>query len=120
MKALSDYKGEEAIELWADILEPLTEILGDEEIRKVVQSKKPKMIIAKEILKLHKKEAEEILLRIDPTPIDGLNIVLRLVSVLTDVGKNEEIKGFFGLPEQEQTAKESSGSVMENIKVAKK
>ena len=42
MKKLSDYKGDEAIELWADLLEPMTEILGDKDIAKILQdNKKP-------------------------------------------------------------------------------
>lgn len=118
MKKLSDYKGDEAIELWADLLEPLTKILGDKKIQNVIQSGKPKLLIAKEILKAHKKEATEILLRVDPEPIDGLNIIVRLVAVLADIGENEEIKTFFGFAEQEQTDTESGGSVTENIEVA--
>ena len=114
MKKLSDYTGDEAIELWADLLEPLTGILGDPDIQNVVQSGKPKLIIAKEILKNHSADATEILTRIDPTPIDGLNIILRLVALITDIGQNDEIKSFFGFAEQAQTESESSGSVTEN------
>lgn len=114
MKKLSDYKGDEAIELWADLLEPLTVILGDKEVQKVVSSGMPKMLIAKTILKNHNKEAVEILLRVDPTPIDGLNIILRLISLLSDIGSNDEIKSFFGYAEQVKEENESSGSVTEN------
>lgn len=114
MKKLSDYQGEDAIDLWADLLEPMTTILGDDKVQEVVRSGAPKMLIAKEILKTHKKEAVEIMLRVDPEPIDGLNIVLRLVSLLADVGQNEEIKGFFGYAEQEKTDNESSGFAMVN------
>lgn len=114
MKKLSDYKGDEAIELWADLLEPLTIILGDTKLQEMIKSGKPKMMIAKEILKAHQKEAAEILLRIDPEPINGLNIILRLIAVLSDIGENEEIKGFFGYAEQASDSSESSGSVTEN------
>ena len=120
MKKLSDYKDDEAIELWADLLDPLASILGDEKIQKIVKSGKSKMVIAKEILTSHKKEALEIMLRIDPEPIDGLNIVLRLVGILTDIGQNEEIKSFFGFAEQAKMEKGSSGSVTENTKVTEK
>ncbi len=120
MKKLSDYKGDEAIELWADLLDPLTNILGDKKIQSVIQSGKPKLIIAKEILKEHKKDAVDILLRIDPEPINGLNIIVRLVAVVTDIGKDEEIKAFFGYAEQEQTESESGGSVTENTEVEEK
>lgn len=120
MKNLSDYQGDEAIELWADLLDPLAHILADNEIQKVIRSGKPKIVMAKEILKKHSKEAAEILNRIDPVPIDGLNIIVRLVSLLTDIGQNDEIKSFFGYAEQVSKEEESSGSVTENTGDAEK
>lgn len=117
MKKLSDYKDNEAIELWADLLDPLTAILTDENIRKVIQSGKSKMEIAKTILKEHQKEAVDIMTRIDPEPINGLNIILRLVALLADIGENEEIKSFFGYAEQAKMQSGSIGSPTENIKV---
>lgn len=114
MKKLSDYKDDEAIDLWADLIEPLTVLLGDEEIKNDVRTGKPKADIAKTILKNHKKEASEILLRIDPEPIDGLNLVLRLISVITDIGKNEEIASFFGYAVQAKQDEKSSTSVTES------
>lgn len=117
MKKLTDYTGDEAIELWADLLEPLTIILSDKKVVNSIQSGQAKMLIAKEILKAHSKEAKEILLRIDPAPIDGLNIVLRLVAVITDIGKSEEVKSFFAYAAQAKMDDESTGSPMENIKV---
>jgi len=118
MKSFSDYKGEDAIELWADLLDPLTEIMTDDEVKIAVKTGQSKMVIAKVILKNHKKEAMEILLRLDPEPLDGLNIVLRLISLLADIGKNEEIKSFFGYAEQGQTESEFSGSPTENTEGA--
>lgn len=120
MKKLSDYEGNEAIELWADLLEPLTKILGDESVQEVVRSGAPKLLIAKEILEKHSEEAKEVMLRIDPTPINGLNIIIRLVSLLADIGQNEEIKSFFGYAEQKRTESKFSGSVMESIKEEEK
>ena len=114
MKKLSDYKDDEALELWADLLDPLTVILTDNKIRKIVQSGKPKITVAKEVLKAHKKEAVEILTRIDPEPIDGFNVVLRLVNLLAEIGQNDEIKSFFAYAEQAETDNESSGSPTEN------
>lgn len=114
MKKLSDYKGDEAIDLWADLLDPLTKILGDKKVKDVIQSGKSKMEIAKEILKHHKKEAVEIMLRVDPEPIDGLNIILRLVAILSDIGQNDEIKSFFAYAEAVKTESESFGSATEN------
>lgn len=117
MKRLSDYKGDEAIDLWADLLEPLAAILGDPKIANVVQSGKPVMLIAKEILKTHKTEAVEIIERIDDTPIDGLNIILRLVNLIAEIGENETIRSFFGFGAQAKTDSKSSGSPTENTGV---
>lgn len=115
MKKLSDYKGEEALELWGDLLEPLTAILGDKKIANVIQSGQPKLLIAKEILNEHSKDAEKILLRIDPTPINGLNIIVRLVALLAEIEQDETVKSFFGFAEQVKTGKESTGSPTETI-----
>lgn len=114
MKKLSDYQGNDAIELWADLIDPLSEILTDDSVKNTVRSGKPKLAIAKEILKSHSSQATEILLRIDDTPVNGLNIVLRLISLLTEIGQNDEIKSFFGYAEQTATAEKSSGSPMVN------
>lgn len=114
MKKLSDYKGEAAIELWCDLLDPLTEIFTDKKLSNVFYSGGSPIEIAKTILKKHSKAAEKILLRIDDTPINGLNLVVRLVEVITEIGKNEELKSFFGYAEQASDSSESSGSVTEN------
>lgn len=103
MKKLSDYKGEEAIELWVDLFDEISAILSDKEIAKIVKSGDSTVNIAKKILKLHGKEAVAIMERIDGTPVDGLNIVLRLVGLLTEIGQNEEMKSFFGYAEQAKT-----------------
>lgn len=120
MKRLSDYKGDEAIELWADLIDPLAAILSDKKIASTIQSGKPKVKIAKEVLVGHKKEAVEILLRIDPEPVNGLNIILRLVNLLTEIGENEDVKSFFGFAEQAKKGAASSGYVMESTGVEEK
>lgn len=118
MKRLSDYQGDDAIELWADLLDPIGEILTDEEIRKVVKSGESKLKIAQTILRTHKKDAAEILLRIDPVPLNGLNVIVRLVALLTEIGERSDMKAFFGYAAQENQQSESSGSVMENTEAS--
>lgn len=103
MKKLSDYKNEEAIELWADLIDPITSIINDAEFVKVVKSGASRLEIAKAILKTHSTEAKDILERIDDTPIDGMNIVIRLVALLADIGQNDDVKSFFGYAEQVKT-----------------
>lgn len=120
MKKLSDYQGDAAIELWADLLDPFTAILSDKDLLNAIQSGKPRMLIAKDILKSHPKEAVEILQRIDPEPVDGLNIVTRLVWLFAEIGQNETIKSFFGYAEQAKEGDEFGGSPTENTEADEK
>ena len=117
MKRLSDYQGEEAIDLWADLLDPISVILTDTEVANLSKLGCPPIIIAKQILKSHKKEATEVLLRIDPEPLDGLNIIMRLVGILAEIGEHSDLKSFFGYAVQEKVS-ESSGSATENTEAS--
>ena len=114
LKRLSDYQGEEALDLWLDLLEPLTVILGDGKASAAIASKKPIMLVVKDILKEHKKEAVEVLLRIDSTPINGANIVSRMVENISDILKSSEAGSFFGFAEPESAGEKSFGSATEN------
>lgn len=113
MKKLSDYKGEEAIELWANILDPVIEIVGDKEIAGMIRAKAPIIVVARKAIEEYRKEVSELLLAIDSTPLDGLNIVTRLASVINEIGNDEEIKSFFGLSAG-KTGEIPSGSATEN------
>lgn len=113
MKLLSDYKDEEAIELWADLLDPLSVILSDKDFTSGLKGKSY-LVMAKDIMKKYSHEAVEILKRIDPDEIDGMNLLLRLVNLLADIGRNKEIMGFFGSSAQEMSESESFGSATEN------
>lgn len=114
MKKLADYKDAEAIELWADLLEPITKIMADKDVANTVKSCKAPFMIASEILKSHKEDAITILLRIDPTPIDGLNVIVRIIDIVMEIMNNEEVKGFFASAEQAQTLEGISGSATVN------
>lgn len=118
MKKLSDYKGEDALELWDRLLDPLSAIIGNPEIKAIVRSGKNKLEIARALLRVQRKEIVEILLMIDPEPIDGLNIVSRLISLLSEIGQNDEVKAFFGYAAQVKQDSVSSDSHMENIEGA--
>lgn len=114
MKRLSDYQGEEAIELWADLLDPISDILTDKEVQDVTKSGQAPIVIAKTVMKNHKAEAEKILLRVDSEPLNGLNIVVRLVALFAEIGSNSDLKSFFGYAVQGTMEKGSSGSVTES------
>lgn len=96
MKKLSDYQGEEAIDLWADLLEPLTVIFTDEEVKKIIRDKSTRLAKISKVIKLHKPEVAEILTRVDNTPINGFNMAIRALVLLNEFEKSEEFAGFFG------------------------
>ena len=112
MKKLSDYKGEEAIELWANILDPAVEIVGDKKIAAMIRKKFPMIVVAREAIKTYPKEVCNLLLAIDPTPLDGINIITRLVNVIKEVSEDETIRSFFG-SSAGNTEGTPSGSAME-------
>lgn len=104
MKKLSNYKGEEAIELYADLLEPLSAIFSDEEIKELRKKKgTPMAKIAAVSLRKYPKEIEGMLLRIDPEPIDGANIIKRLLVMFSDIGNTDELSDFFPSAVQEKS-----------------
>lgn len=114
MKKLSDYKDEEAIEIWGDLLDPMTRILADPSVARTMRSGKAPFIIAKEIIKTHKDEAKEIILRIDPTPIDGVNFAARIASIVMDFLHNDALKDFFVSAGQAKMEEEPTGYATEN------
>ena len=111
MKRLSDYENEEAIDLWADLLDPITNILSDPEVAKVARSGAQPLAIAKQIVHDHKKEASEILLRIDPTPVNGLNLIVRVLDVIMEIEESPEIMGFLGSSEENASPKSSTSAM---------
>lgn len=113
MKKLADYKGEEAIDLWMDLLEPIGNILQNDKVKKAYKKGGNRIKVAQEIVKECRKDAVTIMLRIDPTPIDGLNIVIRLIDIIMEFEQSEELKDFFRSAGT-ATGGVSSGSATEN------
>ena len=64
---LSEIKGVDAIDVIADIIDPVTAILADKEIQEVIKSKKPHLMIAKTILKNQKEAIMEVLAILNQT-----------------------------------------------------
>lgn len=113
MKRLSDYKDEEALDLWADLLESIITIFTDSEVAKVTGSGQPPLVIAKKLIDTHKKEVVEILTRIDPTPVDGFNLIVRLLDIIKEIEESPEIMSFLGFA-AESEPQTSSGSATES------
>lgn len=86
---LSDYKGEDALDLLAELIEPFTEIISDGEIKKAIKDNKPRPELIKLIIKGHKKSILEIMAQIngeDPSTFAPtvLDLPLMLIDLLND------------------------------------
>ena len=111
---LSDYKGEEALDLIVELLDPITKIMSDKQVAEAYQ-KVSKLEAIKIAIKNHKTEVIEILAILageDPEEYE-VNIFTLPVKNLQILNDPELIK-LFGSQGQTGGAK-SSGSVSENI-----
>ena len=85
---LSELENEEALDVLADILEPASEIIADQNIRDYFQSGEY-MKAAKAAIKDHKKSIIEILARLDNVPVaeyrcNFFTLPRKVFEILTD------------------------------------
>lgn len=94
---ISDYKNEDAIELLADLLDPVEEIATDDEVKAAMTGDNVvPMRIAKVILKKHPKAIMEIFARIDGTAVDEYEIsVPEILGKLIGLFNDKEFMAFF-------------------------
>lgn len=86
---LSEIKGEQALDVLADLMEPIGELVLDKELVELIQSNKPKLLAVRKALKDHKKEVLTILAILEgenpetykPSVIE---IPVKLVELLND------------------------------------
>ena len=71
---MSVRSNEENLELFADLLEPFSEIFADPELAKLYQENAKNVVIAKTAIKNHKKSVIEILALIDGVSVDEYKI----------------------------------------------
>lgn len=96
MKKLSEYQNEEAIDLLADILDPVAMVLADKEVSKIMKSGAPKLKVVQYLLKHHQKEVIEVLARLEGQDVSEYKCnVLTLPRVLLEIMNDEELNAFF-------------------------
>lgn len=112
---LSEIQGEKALDTLADLLEPVSLIIADDEITKLANEDQ-KIKVVQYILKNHKKEAITILALLDgEDPATYKPSLLSLPKKLLELLSDPDITDLF----QSQGLIETySGSAMENTKVA--
>lgn len=116
----SDYKGEQALDVLADMIEPASEIFGDEEIRKYMRGdgaeKRELGKAARLAIKNHKNAVIELLAALEQEKpeeyvkkISVLTLPVKFLEIISD----KELLDFFR--SQGQTTEETSfGSATEN------
>lgn len=114
---LSDIRGEKALDVLADLLEPAAEIVQDKAVVAAFDGGDNVLAAVKAAIKNHKKAVITILAITEgENPATYQPNVLSLPMKLIEILNDEELMGLF--TSQGQTESTSSGSVSENIEVA--
>lgn len=112
---LSEFKGEEAFEVLADMLEPCATILADPEVKKGFESGK-KLKLVSLIMRKYKHEILTIMAiidRVDPQTYEPtlVEIPKKIIELLND----PDIVSLF-ISQAQSNESTNSGSALENIK----
>ena len=110
---LSEYQGEAALDILADLIEPVGEIMSDKEIGEVFKKNRFKAIGL--AIRNHKKAVMQILATMDGVPVDEYKCnVLTLPVKILELLNDPELVQLFTYQGQTGDAN-SSGSASENI-----
>jgi hypothetical protein len=122
---LSEYRGDDALEVLAELLEPAVEILADADIAAAWRDKNPnktrgqKQLKAVSIaIKKHKEAVIAILAALDHETPDEYREKINVVTLpkkLLEVLNDKDLRNFF--TSQEQTKDEPSGSASASTEV---
>lgn len=109
---LSEYKNEEALDILADILDPVSEIVTDKNVKKAYENGNL-LNVAKVIIKNHKKSIIEILARFDNIPVEEYNCnIFSLPKKIVEILNDSDLLNFFS-SSADQMEKPVSVDVME-------
>lgn len=125
MKRLSDFKGEESVEVLGDILPALCKILANEKMRELIGKKNvPIAEILQPALKENSKEFIIILARLNEMTVEEYNEKVSLLSLPMDIlnlVNDPEIQSLFRSQSQmNQISPASIGSAMGNTEAEEK
>lgn len=106
---------EEELDLFADLLDPVAEILSDNAVANVFRSNGKPITAVKYAIKNHKQAVIEILARIDGEPVESYRVTaLSLPVKILALLNKPEVKDLFTSQGMSDDAG-SSSSAMENI-----
>lgn len=111
---LSEIEGEQALDILADIIDPIAEIATDEEFGEMMRAKVPKIHLVKKMLKDHKKSVIAIMAALDGEKPETYRFnLLTLPMKILEIVNDPEVEQLFQSQSQ-MTELPSSGSVTEN------
>lgn len=115
----SDIRGEAALDVLADIMEPASKILGDNDFKETVKSgtSNPQIVwvfqIVRVLLKSHKHEVLEILAYLDgEDPATYSPSIFEIPKKLMELMQDEDLMSLF-ISESQKEEETSSGSATE-------
>lgn len=117
---LSEYKGEKALDILADIIEPAAIIMADKEIVNFAKSGKPVIKLIKPLIKNHKREVIEIMAILDgedPKEYSDKVNFFTLPAKLLEILNDPDLMSLFTLQGQ-KTDETSSGSATESTEAS--
>lgn len=95
MRKLSEIKGEEALDVLAEIIEPAAQIFTDENVKKALKSES-RIKAAKIILKDHKKAILTLMAALEETPVEEYKpTLLALPALILGVLNDPELQSLF-------------------------
>lgn len=98
MKKLSDYKDAEALDLLANIIEPISEIIADKEISDQLHAGGKLAKAVSIAIKNHREAVFELLAALEGVPVEEYHCtVLTLPAKLIEIFSDEDMASFFGL-----------------------
>ena len=115
---LSDYTNEDALDLLADLLDPVSDIMNDKGLQEIALQNGDKIAIAKYVLKNKQKQVVQILARMENKPLSEYKATItEMFAQILDVMNDKVMLDFFAA--QARNIKgASSVSALENIAAA--
>lgn len=114
MKHLSEYQDEVALEMLAELIDPVIVIFGDPEVAKWYRAG-VKIKAVQEAIKSHPKDVIKMLAILEGVPEEEYHCnLLTLPKILLNLMNDPELNDFFQEQSEETISEESFGSAMEN------
>lgn len=117
---LSELKDGDALEVYAELLDPVTKIAVDKEFQELYNSNKPYLLIIKHLLKNHKDETMEILAIVNGKKKEEFHANFwEIPKMIKEIWDDANFQNLFQL-QQMTNSNDTSSVAMENTKEAGK